>query len=163
MKKAFFQVDWSKLKVLVVEDEDYTRNLTVQILRNIGVRSIAEATDGRAGLMEVVRTRPDIVLCDVHMQPLDGIGFLMGLREIKVQGVDATRVVMLTADSSKDTVILARTQAVVSYLVKPVSLAQLQEKMVAEILSDPRVVPYDRWAIWLHGNRGRIDHVSRKG
>lgn len=33
----------------------------------------------------------------------------------------------------------------------------------AEILTHPRVVPYDRWAIWLHGNRGRIDHVSCKG
>lgn len=139
MKKAPYQADWTKLKVLIVEDEDYTRNLTIQILRNIGVRSIGEARDGKAGLMEVVRTRPDIVLCDVHMQPMDGIGFLMGLREIKVQGVDQTRVVMLTADSNKDTVLLARTQAVVSYLVKPVSLAQLKEKMMAEILSDPEL------------------------
>jgi two-component system chemotaxis response regulator CheY len=139
MRKSAYQVDWNKLKVLVVEDEDYTRNLTIQILRNIGVRSIGEARDGKAGLMEVVRTRPDIVLCDVHMQPMDGIGFLMGLREIKVQGVDATRVVMLTADSNKDTVLLARAQAVASYLVKPVSLAQLQEKMLAEILSDPEL------------------------
>lgn len=139
MRKPPYRVDWSKLKVLVVEDEDYTRNLTIQILRNIGVRSIGEAREGKAGLMEVVRTRPDIVLCDVHMQPMDGIGFLMGLREIKVQGVDATRVVMLTADANKDTVMLARTQAVVSYLVKPVSLAQLQEKMMAEILSDPEL------------------------
>lgn len=137
MKKGPYRVDWLKLKVLVVEDEDYTRNLTIQILRNIGVRSIGEARDGKAGLLEVVRTRPDLVLCDVHMQPMDGIGFLMGLREIKVQGVDATRVIMLTADAKKDTVMLARTQAVVSYLVKPVSLAQLQEKMMAEILSDP--------------------------
>lgn len=137
MKKAPYRVDWAKLKLLVVEDEDYTRNLTIQILRNIGVRSIAEARDGKAGLMEVVRTRPDLVLCDVHMKPMDGIGFLMGLREIKVQGVDATRVIMLTADAKKDTVMLARTQSVVSYLVKPVSLAQLQEKMMAEILSDP--------------------------
>lgn len=137
MKRTPYRVDWVKLKVLVVEDEDYTRTLTIQILRNIGVRSIAEARDGKAGLMEVVRTRPDLVLCDVHMLPMDGIGFLMGLREIKVQGVDATRVIMLTADANKDTVMLARTQAVVSYLVKPVSLAQLQEKMTAEILSDP--------------------------
>jgi two-component system, chemotaxis family, chemotaxis protein CheY len=139
MRKAPYQVDWTKPKILVVEDEDYTRNLTIQILRNIGVRSIAEARDGKAGLMEVVRTRPDIVLCDVHMKPLDGIGFLMGLREIKVQGVDATRVVMLTADANKDTVMLARMQAVVSYLVKPVSLIQLKEKMMAEILSDPEL------------------------
>jgi two-component system, chemotaxis family, chemotaxis protein CheY len=139
MNKRPYEVDWPKLKVLIVEDEDYTRNLTAQILRNIGVRSITEARDGKAGLLQVVRTRPDIVLCDVHMEPLDGIGFLMGLREIKVQGVDATRVVMLTADANKDTVMLARTQAVVSYLVKPVSLLQLKEKMMAEILSDPEL------------------------
>jgi two-component system, chemotaxis family, chemotaxis protein CheY len=139
MNKRPYEVDWSKLKVLIVEDEDYTRDVTAQILRNIGVRSIAEARDGKAGLLQVVRTRPDIVLCDVHMQPLDGIGFLMGLREIKVQGVDATRVIMLTADANKDTVMLARTQAVLSYLVKPVSLSQLQEKIIAEIRSDPEL------------------------
>ena len=124
MNKRPYEVDWTKLKVLIVEDEDYTRDITTQILRNIGVRSIAEAHDGKAGLLQVVRTRPDIVL---------------GLREIKVQGVDATRVVMLTADANKDTVLLARMQAVVSYLVKPVSLMQLKEKMLAEILSDPEL------------------------
>ncbi|MBM3571488.1 MAG: response regulator [Alphaproteobacteria bacterium] len=101
-------VRYEDLVVLVVEDEINTRNLIKAMLRQFGVRSIAEAGDGKAGLSEVIRTRPHLVLCDVHMEPMNGLDFLKTLRAVKMEKVAKTPVVFLTADAKKDTVIFTR-------------------------------------------------------
>jgi len=121
--------NYGKLRVVLVEDEVYTRQIIKQILHQIGVRSFTEAEDGKSGLMEVVRTKPHIVFCDVHMKPLSGLQFLEGLRQIKVKGLDQTPVIMITADAQADTVSLARERSVVGYLVKPVSIQQVKGKL----------------------------------
>jgi two-component system chemotaxis response regulator CheY len=126
---AAVEIDYSKLKVLLVEDEEYTRKVIKQLLYQTGVRSFAEAPDGRSGMQEVVRTRPDIVFCDVHMGEFGGLAFLEGLRRVKIQGIDKTPVVMLTADANQDTVVFAKGHAVAGYLVKPVSQQQLKNRI----------------------------------
>lgn len=73
-------VDYAKLSILIVEDDNFTRGLIRKVLKEIGVRSILESSNGKDGLMEVVRTRPDIVFCDIHMAPMNGKQFLQGLR-----------------------------------------------------------------------------------
>lgn len=128
---------YEKLLIALIEDEAYTRQVIRQILSQIGVRSFVEAADGKSGLMEVVRSRPDIVFCDVHMQPLNGLQFLEGLRKIKVKGLDRTPVVMLTADTKADTVLLAKERAVAGYLVKPVSIAQVKARLDQVIAASP--------------------------
>ncbi len=131
--------DYEKLRVALIEDEPYSRHVIRTILHNIGVRSFVEAEDGKSGLMEVARTKPDIVFCDVHMQPVNGLKFLEGLRTLKVKDLDKTPVIMLTADSKGDTVAIARERAVVGYLVKPVSVAQVKAKLDQVIAADPRL------------------------
>ena len=37
---------------------------------------VGEAADGRAGLRLIRATRPDVVLCDIRMPVLDGLGLL---------------------------------------------------------------------------------------
>ena len=120
-------IEFSRLHILVIDDDEFTRQLIRRLLRDIGVRSIIECDNGRDGLMEVVRSRPDMVLCDVHMTPMNGKQLLQGVRNIKVKGVDRTPVVFLTGVSDLATVKFARDHAVNGYLVKPVSLAKLRE------------------------------------
>lgn len=129
-------VDYAKLSILVVEDDLFTRNLIRKILRDIGVRSIADCSNGKDGLMEVVRTRPDIVFCDVHMAPMNGKQFLQGVRGIKVKDVDKTVVIFLTGDADLATVRFAKEHNVNGYLVKPISLAKLRDAIDAAVLAD---------------------------
>lgn len=129
-------INYGKITVLVVEDEEYTRSLICRLLFQIGVRSVGQAANGKDGLMEVVRTRPDIVFCDVHMEPMNGKLFLQGVRSIKVKGVNNTPVVFLTADSNAETVLFAKEHSVNGYLVKPVSLAQLKERIDQIVATD---------------------------
>jgi len=120
---------YEKTRILVVEDEDYTRKIIVGLLRQLGYRLIDEAADGEAGFKELLRTRPTIVLCDVHMAPLDGLGFLRKLRGLANPALSCTTVIFLTADKQADTVMSAKNLQVDGYLVKPVSLASLKSRL----------------------------------
>jgi two-component system chemotaxis response regulator CheY len=120
---------YEKLVVLLVEDDHHTRALVKSLLRQIGVRSIVEAKDGKAGIGEVLRTRPHLVFCDVHMEPVDGRLFLKLLREARVPAVRDTPIVFLTGDAQRDTVLFAKGHHVNGYLVKPVSLNDLKTRI----------------------------------
>jgi two-component system chemotaxis response regulator CheY len=122
-------IDYSKLKILLVEDEDYTRQLIRQLLHQLGVRSISEAGNGKDGLLEILRTRPDIVFCDIHMKPIGGLELLRQLRAVKLPAIAGTAVVMLTADASNEAVVSAKELTVNGYLVKPVSLTHLKARI----------------------------------
>ena len=72
------------LVILLIEDEAHIRRIVRQILFRIGVRNVYEAADGGDGFMQVLRVKPHVVLCDIHMAPVDGITFLETLRAAKV-------------------------------------------------------------------------------
>jgi two-component system chemotaxis response regulator CheY len=125
---------YEKFVVLIVEDDEHTRSIIKTLLRQIGVRSIVEAADGKAGLEEVVRTEPHIVFCDVHMEPVDGLTFLKLLRQAKAETMRRLPVVFLTADAKRDTVTFAKEHHINGYLVKPVSLGSLKARLDAVLL-----------------------------
>lgn len=133
-------IDFSTLKVLVIDDETYIRKVVIQLLRRLEVTYIVEAAEGKAGFMEVVRNKPHIVLCDINMQPVDGMTFLSILRKTSNTEIAATPVIFLTADSQQETVMRAAKLNVNGYLVKPVSLTDLKKRMVAA-LSPPDEEP----------------------
>ena len=122
-------MEYEKIRILVVEDESYTRQIICGLLRQLGFRLIDEAADGEAGFKELVRTRPVLVLCDVHMQPLDGLGFLAKLRGMSNATFGALPVIFLTADKQQETVLTAKKLQVDGYLVKPVSLTTLKQRI----------------------------------
>jgi two-component system chemotaxis response regulator CheY len=126
---------YAGVTVLVIEDEPNTRLLIKRLLLQIGIISVLEAGDGKAGLDEAMRTRPTIILCDVHMEPVDGRQFLKTLRGLKVRGLATTPVIFLTADAQTDTVLFAKEHQVNGYLVKPVSLTALKSRMDAVLKS----------------------------
>ena len=118
-------------KVLIVEDEVHTRAMIRSMLRQIGIHHAMEAADGKAGLTEIARTRPTLVLCDVHMQPVDGRQFLKLVRATKVDWVKNIPVIFLTADAKPETVKLAKELQVDGYLVKPVNVGDLKARIDA--------------------------------
>lgn len=114
-----------RLRVLVIEDQAYTRQIIRQTLDRLGVKNVHEAADGGEGMKQTLRTRPDIVLCDVHMQPVNGIHYLARLRAFKNAEIAATPVIFLTADAEEGTVLTGKEFGVDGYIVKPVSAAIL--------------------------------------
>ena len=126
--------NYDDYSVLIVDDEQFARQIVRNLLMQIGIRRVHEASDGKAGLLELLRVKPSMVLCDIHMKPIDGRQFLKTVRESKVARVAATPVVFLTADAKPDTVQFAKEHNANGYLVKPVSLTQLKQRIDAAIV-----------------------------
>jgi two-component system chemotaxis response regulator CheY len=132
-------LDYEKLRILLVDDESYTRQLIRQQLHQLGLRSITEAANGKDGLLELLRTRPDLVFCDIHMKPIGGLEFLRQVRAVKIATIAATPVVMLTADAGAEAVMSAKELAANGYLVKPVALSQLKGRIDAVAAAKPEL------------------------
>lgn len=66
--------------ILLVEDDEITRTLLHQLLQSRGYR-IIEASDGLVALKLVKRERPALILMDVDLPGLDGIGITRRVKE----------------------------------------------------------------------------------
>lgn len=65
--------------ILIIEDDEQTR-ANLELILEMENFEVCSAPNGAAGLEQVRRRRPDLVLCDVSMPRLDGHGVLSRLR-----------------------------------------------------------------------------------
>ena len=118
-----------KLRILIVEDEAYIRKIIHQVLRRLRVGNISEAIDGDEAFKKTLMLRPDLIFCDIHMEPVDGIQFLNRLRALNQPDIAKTPVVFLTSDANQENVMMARKLKVSGYLVKPVSVNDVKKQI----------------------------------
>ena len=128
---------YGRLRVLVVEDEPYTRNTIKRLLHQCGVREVVEAPNGAEGFSLLLGFKPHVVFCDIHMEPVGGMDFLRMVRESTGEDISATHVVFLTADSMKDTVLAARDLRIDGYLVKPANILRIKARLDEFLARNP--------------------------
>jgi two-component system chemotaxis response regulator CheY len=128
-----------RIKVLVVEDEPYTRKVIRTLLTGIGVKHVLEASEGAEGLAAVRANVPDIVLLDWDMPNVDGAEFMRTVRSPATFPHPDVPVIMLTAHGEKSRVVQAVQLGVHEYLVKPVSSQALLARIVV-VLAKPRPI-----------------------
>lgn len=124
-------------KVLVVDDEHFMRKVVRTLLMSIGIRAIYEAADGPSGLETIRSTEPDIVIVDWQMPGLDGTDFVRVVRSPETFPYPNVPIIMLTGHGERSRVIEAAQAGVDEFLLKPVSLKALQDRLVA-VLANPR-------------------------
>ncbi len=108
------------MKILVVEDDEATREVMVMGLRGLG-HETAVASDGRAGLQLFNAFKPDIVFADIQMPVMNGLEMLEKLRKIDNE---ALVIINTTLDSPEYTLQALRLKAN-DYLVKPVLIRDI--------------------------------------
>ncbi|MCF8155103.1 MAG: response regulator [Rhodoferax sp.] len=128
-------MDIKRARIVVVEDEAVMSTFILNTLRRIGILDLYAFADGATALKEVVRLKPDLILTDVHMQPVGGIEFVRQLRSLGNNQLSNTKVIFLSADSTAATVGEALPLGVAGYMVKPPSLAALAAKIEAALRS----------------------------
>jgi DNA-binding response OmpR family regulator len=126
-------------KVVVVDDEHYMRKVVRTMLLSIGVREVYEAPDGQAGLELIRRVAPDVVILDWQMPGLDGPGFVRIVRSPATFPYPNVPIIMLTGHGERSRVVEAVKIGVNEFLLKPVSVKALQDR-VAAVLTKPREV-----------------------
>lgn len=117
------------IRILMIEDDRHTRTIIRRLLLSIGFKLIEEAEDGNEGFRELLRTKPSLILCDIHMEPVDGITFLRKLRGLSNKEFAGLPVIFLTSNQTQDAVLTAKNLRVDGYLVKPVSLSSLKDRI----------------------------------
>lgn len=116
-------------RILVVDDDDAMRTYVVTLLGRLGAVHFQVADDGRSGLGMALSFRPDLVICDVHMEPVDGIDFVRSLRSHPAGELRNIPVLMLSADSSLQTLHESMPLGIVGYIIKPPNLSSLKIKI----------------------------------
>lgn len=112
-------------KVLVCDDERYFLDPLVERLK---VRKMdAYGVDsGEAALDFLAQTQVDVVVCDVKMKGMDGI---QTLKAIKTR-YPLIEVILLTGHASVEAGMKGLELGAFDYLIKPVKLDELMEKMI---------------------------------
>src|SRR5215472_15684358 len=125
------------INVLIIDDNQYMRKVTRNLLVNIGVKNIHEAADGIAGLETIRALSPDMVLVEWEMPFLNGAELLRIVRSPGVFPVPDVPIIMLSRFGERWRVMEALRLGVNEYLKKPVSGKALRDRMVS-ILANPR-------------------------
>lgn len=131
------EIDFGRMRALVVEDDRTTRDLVVSILEGVGIGQIERAADGQEALHQVRAFQPDIIVSDVMMEPMDGISFTRRLRTHRDSPDPHVPVILLTAHTDRTTVLEARDAGVNAFVAKPVSIDEMRRKITL-VMNDPR-------------------------
>lgn len=112
------------VRVLLIEDDEGTRQAYEQMLIALGaeVRAEASAAEGLAALEEF---RPQVILCDIAMPGEDGFSFLRRLRRLPPQqggGVPAAALTALASEEDRKKAIESGFQV---HVAKPIDAAKL--------------------------------------
>lgn len=119
----------SDAKILVVEDDPLMRTFTTNMLTRLGIVHLKECVDGTAALREVPKFQPDLIVTDIHMKPMGGLEFVKKLGQLSKTGGDQFKVILMSADSSRETLSEALPLGVHAYIVKPPRISDLKSKI----------------------------------
>ena len=108
------------IRVVLVDDQQLVRTgLRALAERDGDIRVVAEAGDGRDGLEQVRRHRPDVVLMDIRMPRMDGITATRAI--VDDPTLAGVRVVVLTTFDEDADVLAAIRAGSAGYLLKDIA------------------------------------------
>ncbi|MHB2169724.1 response regulator [Alsobacter sp. R-9] len=119
--------DLKSKKVLVVDDQKSMRGLVRFALLQMGMETVDGAESGEEAIKKLTQVRYDLVITDLHMGGISGLGLLKAIRQHPV--LRGTPVIMATSETSSDTVRQAKTAGVDAFILKPVEPNALQQRV----------------------------------
>ena len=141
-------VDMGTLRLLVVDDETFMRQLIVRLLSEIGIRDISWAEDGAKAVELIGKTREpyDLIVCDLEMPHMNGFDLVRYLRGLDEPRLKRTPVIILTGHSHEGYLHEAVSLGIHGFLTKPISRRKLETRIVSAVTGppiDPKVLGFD--------------------
>lgn len=116
-----------RASILLVEDDERTRRAVVANLEGHGY-GVRAAADGEEALVLWELRRPDLILLDLGLPGLDGLGVLR-----RVRGDATTPVIVLSARGEERDKVEALDAGADDYLAKPFGMAELHARVRAAL------------------------------
>jgi len=114
-------------KILVVDDAAFMRMMIKDTLNKLGFDDVEEAEDGQVAIEKFMMLSPDLVMLDVTMPNLDGIGALKAIKDIDANA----KVVMCSAMGQEAMVVEAIKLGALDFIVKPFKPDRIAKTMKA--------------------------------
>ena len=70
-----------KPRVLVADSNSDFRNQCVQSLKRLDIEVVAEAADGQEAFAKIARTKPNVVVSDLYLGKIDGVGIIRSAKK----------------------------------------------------------------------------------
>lgn len=102
-------------KILIIDDDERIISLYKMVLEGQGYE-VGVASDGKSGLEEVAKQKPDLILVDAMMPGVSGFDTLTAIKAMPDSG--STKVIMLTALSDENIKQRAISAGADDYIVK---------------------------------------------
>jgi len=131
-KEAPIERAQEALNLLVIDDQRTMRRIIRQLLATIHVRNIHEAADGQQALDLLIDPKTpwiDLIICDLVMEGMDGLGFCNKLRSDAVLCERHIPVLILTAEHNELLLNVVRQVGAADIAHKPISSPGLREKI----------------------------------
>ncbi len=116
------------IRVLVVDDQRTMRSIIRQLLGRVGISNVTEAEHGEEALA-VLRNPaldiPDVIICDLHMQRMDGMEFCNQLRRSDNARHRGIPIIILTGDEDEMIHAVSRQVGAAKILLKPIAANDL--------------------------------------
>ncbi len=113
-------------KILIVEDNEDSRELVIKVLKNKGYQMI-EASDGEEGIEKAKTEMPHLILLDISLPKLDGYEVAKRLKSEK--DFEDIPIVALTAHAMKgdrEKILIAGFEG---YISKPINVRELPDQV----------------------------------
>jgi DNA-binding response OmpR family regulator/cellulose synthase/poly-beta-1,6-N-acetylglucosamine synthase-like glycosyltransferase len=117
-------------RVLVVEDDDDTRTFLSKVLETFGYQ-VRQAENGRQGLALVDEFKPHLIISDLNMPELDGLGFLKELRTRPA--TRAIPLILLTGQDNINDKVAGFGLGADDYITKPLNLTVFRARVQSRL------------------------------
>lgn len=105
-------------KTILIIDDSTSLRQAVQIVLNGAGYDVVQAEHGKDALDKLASgTKPSLIVCDVNMPVLDGLGFVKELKSLPEHKF--TPVIMLTTEAGEDKKLEGQMAGAKAWLVKP--------------------------------------------
>jgi len=138
-------MDFNTLGVMIVDDNAHMRWLVCSMLRALGIKELMECSDGEEALREIVNFRPDLVITDWHMEPVNGLQLVSRVRGMRHLDIYYVPIIMLTGHSEAHRVREARDTGINEFLAKPISAKSLLTRIVRIANNDRPFIETDTY------------------
>ena len=139
------KVDSASVSILIVEDNDASRRLVIELLRAAGFSHLSFARDAEEAIAHLQAQAPDILLLDWGLPGMSGLELVTLIRQSALTPDPrfpnpALPVVMLTARQREHDVKAARNAGINEFVVKPFSTAGLLRAISSALTKKRRFV-----------------------
>jgi two-component system chemotaxis response regulator CheY len=125
--------DYQDVVALLVEDNDFLRQLVLRVLHELGIQDIRHAREGKHGL-RAFRDRPaHVVIVEFGQDPDEACGLMRRLQKLKPVAKGATGLIALLPRPDRDAVMRAHDAGAEAVVAEPIAPGELGRHVEAII------------------------------